>query len=496
MTDEAPTTPTTPTRLDDVPNDVLVTIFSLVDDQRWVRETFPLIAKAFRDLYRSQGAGPLHEKLVLDAGVDSGQRAIEWASRYASDAKELIIRGGDGGGGGLGRVPESITKTTTGDLAALVGVLGRSLVQVTIEEGCGSLLEAPFWATLRALAFPGQLRSLAISGIQKPLSSRDVLPVWSIKSLETLTLRCGSWTSYGSSPGLRDFPASLPALSNLRHLVLSGHHNLREIPAGVSSLTKLQSLTVSDCSLQTLFIGVGSLSNLTSLNISGNHFEIASLPGMVSLRVLSLRSCGLRTVPMVAGSFPSLQELYLGGNRLGLGGGFPGDFAAALRLTTLELSNNSFSSAPPALLSMSQLSSLDLSQNNLTSLPENFGQHLCRLKNINLSSCKIAAVPCAALVGATALEVISLEDNASLKIDTPLDFLVDNFPRLRLLKMWKRGDHVWSGTSTAHIADFIAKLRMKNSAVRLEILPPGGDGTGDDRYGYDNRFVYDNSYIY
>ena len=52
-----------PLKLTDVPNQVLVSILveATGDDERWARFTIPSVCKAFRDLYRSRDASPLHE---------------------------------------------------------------------------------------------------------------------------------------------------------------------------------------------------------------------------------------------------------------------------------------------------------------------------------------------------------------------------------------------------------------------------------------------------
>ena len=52
--------------MNDLPNDVLVSVFVAVGDQRLVRQTFPLVCRAWPELYRSKDASPLHETLEVN----------------------------------------------------------------------------------------------------------------------------------------------------------------------------------------------------------------------------------------------------------------------------------------------------------------------------------------------------------------------------------------------------------------------------------------------
>ena len=52
--------------LNDLPNDLLVSVFEAVGDLRWARRTVPLVCKAWAELERSQGASPPHETLEVD----------------------------------------------------------------------------------------------------------------------------------------------------------------------------------------------------------------------------------------------------------------------------------------------------------------------------------------------------------------------------------------------------------------------------------------------
>lgn len=225
---------------------------------------------------------------------------------------------------------------------------------------------------------------------------------------------------------------------------------------------------------------------LTALNIDKNtglgeaeeaEAFPAALRGMTALRALDLRACNLRAVPSVLGSLQGLAALYIGDNNFGLAGpphhGFPAEFPVKASLEFLGITSSKLPSVPPAILSsMPRLKELYIGGNNLTSLPEDFGRRLVALRIVTLDVCEFTAVPVAALAGATALEEINLKRNNELQVEQPLDALLENHPRLRLVKMWKRRGHSWSGDSTAYLADFSAKLRARSPEARVELLSP------------------------
>ena len=52
--------------INDLPKELLVSIFAAIDNPTWVRFTFPCVCKAWAELYRSKDASPLHETLEVD----------------------------------------------------------------------------------------------------------------------------------------------------------------------------------------------------------------------------------------------------------------------------------------------------------------------------------------------------------------------------------------------------------------------------------------------
>ena len=52
--------------INDLPNDVLVSIFAAVGDLQFVRHNIPSVRQGWAELYRTQDASPLHETLEVD----------------------------------------------------------------------------------------------------------------------------------------------------------------------------------------------------------------------------------------------------------------------------------------------------------------------------------------------------------------------------------------------------------------------------------------------
>ena len=103
----------------DLPNDVLVSIFIAAGDSRWVRHTIPCVCKERAELYRSQDASPLYEKLEVDfrkereralrerlafrglglrRPVVHASRIISWAEGRADWVRRLHLKGEYSGG--------------------------------------------------------------------------------------------------------------------------------------------------------------------------------------------------------------------------------------------------------------------------------------------------------------------------------------------------------------------------------------------------------------
>jgi hypothetical protein len=179
----------------DLPNDVLVSIFIAAGDSRWVRHTIPCVCKERAELYRSQDASPLHEKLEVDfrkeleralrerlafrglglrRPVVHASRVISWAERRAGWVRELHLAGNYSG---------ALKDLSPEDLGRLVAVVGPSSTALRIgpdpnqwESTFFELCQKPSWKSLRASVFPDRrLRSFVVRSADA--SESDVEPL-------------------------------------------------------------------------------------------------------------------------------------------------------------------------------------------------------------------------------------------------------------------------------------------------------------------------------
>ena len=124
-----------------------MSVFVAVGDQRWVRHTFPLVCRAWAELYRSKDASPLHETLEVAAGevfwkevaaaregeeerarlrpVVHASRFISWAERRAGSLRKLHFKGECWG---------ALGDFSSEDLGALVAVAAPSLTGMRIRK--------------------------------------------------------------------------------------------------------------------------------------------------------------------------------------------------------------------------------------------------------------------------------------------------------------------------------------------------------------------------
>ncbi len=189
-----------PLKLTDLPDQVLVSILIEVYKMSWVRYSFASVCKAFRDLYRSRDASPLHETLWLDfedevamakrmssrrpprrEPVVRASRVISWARTHAESVRKLYLALGNG-------APLGDFKAT--NFAQLVSTVGPRLTEIGIDTGCEKLLGPPFWTALRARVVPARkLSLLRVTSIPKGVSMSDVEPLGQLRvSLEELIL--------------------------------------------------------------------------------------------------------------------------------------------------------------------------------------------------------------------------------------------------------------------------------------------------------------------
>lgn len=193
---------------------------------------------------------------------------------------------------------------------------------------------------------------------------------------------------------LKILPEEITNLRNLKSLYLQ-HNELAVIPEGFEQLSSLEDLDLSNNCLTTISAGFSSLSSLVRINLSSNHLK--SLPAEISrmkkLRHLDCSSNLLESIPPELAGMESLELLYLRRNKLRFLPEFPSckllkelhvgenqiEMLAADHLKhlssilVLELRDNKLKSVPDEISLLRSLERLDLSNNDISSLPYSLG---------------------------------------------------------------------------------------------------------------------------
>lgn len=170
----------------------------------------------------------------------------------------------------------------------------------------------------------------------------------------------------------------LENLTDLTVLDISGN-DLINLPPEIESLVNLTVLKIQGAYLFEKFpLVIIKLSNLTSLTLSW-YFPDAFRVG----------SRGILELPPEIGNLTNLTNLNLDNNQLT---GLPPEIGNLTNLTSLNLSSNQITSLPPEIGSLTNLTNLNLSINKLTTLPPEIG-NLTNLINLNLSNNPLISLP-------------------------------------------------------------------------------------------------------
>ena len=172
------------------------------------------------------------------------------------------------------------------------------------------------------------------------LSGNIPVEIGDIEYLETLDLSNNQLTG--------GIPVELSTLSDLYLLELSGNDLSGSIPPELGSMPSLEDLYLGDNQLTgTIPAELGSLSNLWGLDLSGNSLtgDITVLSGLTNLEYLDLSDSTLDLSMSVIESLSSLTMLYLSGN--GLTGDIPSEIYGLTDLESLDLSQNQLTEFHP-----------------------------------------------------------------------------------------------------------------------------------------------------
>ncbi|XP_058200250.1 disease resistance protein RPV1-like [Rhododendron vialii] len=175
---------------------------------------------------------------------------------------------------------------------------------------------------------------------------------------------------------------------------------LQKVPSNIWMLKSLESLDLSGCSMLRKFSGLkGSPSKSQSSFLSSWNFRTKrvdsiglSLPpvlGLTWLKDLRMENCNLSCLPNEVGNLISLETLDLSGNNLP---SLPDNICDLTRLKSLNLSNCDVSHLPGEIGRLISLKTLYLGGNNLLTLPDSFCDLAC-LSDLDLKDCNLSHLP-------------------------------------------------------------------------------------------------------
>ncbi|WP_217644340.1 type III secretion system effector XopAE [Paracidovorax konjaci] len=207
-----------------------------------------------------------------------------------------------------------------------------------------------------------------------------------IQSLQQITLR---------STGLQSLPESLGQLSQLNHLEISSSQALRRLPASLTQLPSLKTLTLATLPLHELPADIGRLQSLRKLTLnSGEYSRLpASVTQLTGLRELQLsHSSHLQGLPDDIGRMAGLQTLTVS-SQTHLSQ-LPASLTDLARLQSLQLEGNrQLRALPDDLGRLDNLTSLSLRNcSALTQLPDSVG-NLRHLRRLDLTGTGLQSLP-------------------------------------------------------------------------------------------------------
>lgn len=218
---------------------------------------------------------------------------------------------------------------------------------------------------------------------------------------------------------LTHLPGGWGGLSNLELLYLQGNA-LVSLPDDLGNAARLLELNVSNNRLKQGHLphSLSRCSRLATLNASNNGL-VEVIPGcgcqsLISLQTLDVRNNALSFVPdLPSPTAPSLAVLLLGGNPFTWSDPLCAQrLSRAVNVNTLDISQTSISALPESLRACTLLSSINLCNNDLNSLPSWLGWYPC-LKGVALEGNPLRTIKRSVVEGSTVALVGFLKTRAS-----------------------------------------------------------------------------------
>lgn len=228
--------------------------------------------------------------------------------------------------------------------------------------------------------------------------------------IETLSEELGNLTElvklHLSHNKISQFPSTFCNIASLKTLLLTSN-GISKLPEDIGYLCNIEELDLMQNQLTMLPESFGNLKHLKKLNLSKNQIE--SLPigfeNLTCLIDLDLSSNKLSELPTGFGKLTSLQILECRYNQINT----CTIFSEVANIKQLFLGYNRIKEIQPAVLEkLPYLVSLDLRDNNISSIPENLPT-LKLLERIDLTNNNLSGLPY--VIGNMSLKSLSLDGN-------------------------------------------------------------------------------------
>ncbi|QLG70596.1 hypothetical protein HG535_0A05370 [Zygotorulaspora mrakii] len=231
---------------------------------------------------------------------------------------------------------------------------------------------------IRASRFPSnvtEVYKLVSLELQRNFIRKVPSSISNLKNLTILNLQCNE---------LDKLPKGFGQLGSLQLLDLSSNRFVH-YPEVINSCTNLLQVNLSNNKIYTLPASVNKLKKLAKMNLSHNKLtSIADLSDMKNLRTLNLKHNRITTIKTSA---TNLQNLFLTDNRIS-------DFDDNLpKLRTLEIQENPMTSISYKEFYPMSMTSLSLSKAKLSSVPRELFVKLSCLEKLDLSENNLTQMP-------------------------------------------------------------------------------------------------------
>ena len=269
-------------------------------------------------------------------------------------------------------------------LLSRIGIAKNPIAQVGVLQAIAPRLQQLEIDNAYLMQLVEQLDTRRLESLDILLTRGETLP----QKLCTFTLLTRLRLRGQCSPlGLQ--LSELKRLKQLKRLVINC--GLEVLPESLAQLSQLQTLDISGNQLSALPEGLAQLTQLQNLDVSGNQLGALpeSLAQLTQLQFLDVSRNQLSALPESLAQLTQLQSLFVSLNQLSA---LPEGLTQLTQLQSLDVSRNQLRALPKGLSQLSQLHTLNVSGNALSALPEGLTQ-LTQLQNLFVSRTQLSALP-------------------------------------------------------------------------------------------------------